>query len=97
MLRFVATYLLQVEKDSFIWWEKEVNWKHEIADIGRTISFLSESRIAELEQSLRKLADERVMLESKLEAATRGSSILSSCSVLIYLGGTVLMRLVILR
>ncbi|KAG6512377.1 hypothetical protein ZIOFF_030488 [Zingiber officinale] len=63
-----------VEKDSFIWWEKEVNWKHEIADIGRTISFLSESRIAELEQSLRKLADERVMLESKLEAATRGSS-----------------------
>ncbi|XP_074578685.1 E3 ubiquitin-protein ligase BRE1-like 1 [Curcuma longa] len=70
----VSLEKLQVEKDSFIWWEKEVNWKHEIADIGRTISFLSESRIAELEQILRKLAGERVMLETKLEAATRGSS-----------------------
>ncbi|XP_074573606.1 LOW QUALITY PROTEIN: E3 ubiquitin-protein ligase BRE1-like 1 [Curcuma longa] len=65
---------LQVEKDSFVWWEKEVNLKHEIADVGRTISFLSESRIAELEQILQKLADERVMLETKLEAATRESS-----------------------
>ncbi|XP_042393673.1 E3 ubiquitin-protein ligase BRE1-like 1 isoform X2 [Zingiber officinale] len=70
----VSLEKLQVEKDSFIWWEKEVNLKHEIADVGRTISFLSESRIAELQQILQKLADERVMLETKLEAATRESS-----------------------
>ncbi|XP_042388910.1 E3 ubiquitin-protein ligase BRE1-like 1 isoform X1 [Zingiber officinale] len=70
----VSLEKLQVEKDSFIWWEKEVNLKHEIADVGRTISFLSESRIAELQQILQKLADERVMLENKLEAATRESS-----------------------
>ncbi|WOL06239.1 hypothetical protein Cni_G14971 [Canna indica] len=65
---------LQVEKDKFIWHEKEVNLKYELADFAQRFSVLSESRIAELEQVLQKLANERIFLENKLEEATSGPS-----------------------
>ncbi|KAJ8499666.1 hypothetical protein OPV22_010218 [Ensete ventricosum] len=65
---------LQVEKDSFSWHEKEVNLKVELADIAQRVSLFSESRIAELEQILQKLANERVLLETKFEEATREPS-----------------------
>ncbi|RZR90691.1 hypothetical protein BHM03_00018630 [Ensete ventricosum] len=62
---------LEVEKDSFIWREKEVKLKVELADIVRRVAAFSGSRIVELEQILQKLADERVLLEIKLEEAAR--------------------------
>ncbi|KAJ8513461.1 hypothetical protein OPV22_003895 [Ensete ventricosum] len=65
---------LQVEKDSFIWREKEVKLKVELADIVRRVAAFSGSRIVELEQILQKLADERVLLEIKLEEAAREPS-----------------------
>lgn len=83
LMRFVSTSLLQVEKDSFSWHEKEVNLKVELADIAQRVSLFSESRIAELEQILQKLANERVLLETKFEEATREPSILSSGSSLL--------------
>ncbi|KAJ6849638.1 E3 ubiquitin-protein ligase BRE1-like 1 [Iris pallida] len=61
---------LQVEKDSFIWHEKEVNLKADLADVSQRVAAFSESQIAELEQDLQKLLEERVMLETKLEEAT---------------------------
>ncbi|RWW78494.1 hypothetical protein BHE74_00013277 [Ensete ventricosum] len=74
LTRFVLTFSLQVEKDSFSWHEKEVNLKVELADIAQRVSLFSESRIAELEQILQKLANERVLLETKFEEATREPS-----------------------
>ncbi|CAL9089263.1 unnamed protein product [Musa textilis] len=65
---------LQVEKDSFIWREKEVKLKVELADVARRVAAFSESKIVELEQILQKIVDERVLLEIKLEEAARERS-----------------------
>ncbi|KAJ6835519.1 E3 ubiquitin-protein ligase BRE1-like 1 [Iris pallida] len=64
---------LQVEKDNFICHEKEVNAKVDLADVSRRVAAFSESQIAELEQYLQKLVEERIMLETKLEDASRES------------------------
>lgn len=56
--------------------------KVELADVARRVAVFSESRIVELEQILQKLADERVLLEIKLEEAAREPSILSSVLIL---------------
>ncbi|CAL9165191.1 unnamed protein product [Musa hybrid cultivar] len=72
--RALLEKLQVVEKDSFIWREKEVKLKVELADISRRVAAFSESRIVELEQILQKLADERVLLEIKLEEAAREPS-----------------------
>uniref|UniRef100_A0A1D1YAN6 E3 ubiquitin protein ligase n=1 Tax=Anthurium amnicola TaxID=1678845 RepID=A0A1D1YAN6_9ARAE len=57
----------QVEKDSFVWREKEVVLKVDMADISRRASAVAESRIAELEKLWLKEADEKARLETKLE------------------------------
>ncbi|XP_026662234.2 E3 ubiquitin-protein ligase BRE1-like 1 isoform X2 [Phoenix dactylifera] len=62
---------LQVEKDNFVWHEKEMSLKIDLADIFWRVSSFSESRTAELEQRLQKLAEERILLETKLEEASR--------------------------
>ncbi|THU73259.1 hypothetical protein C4D60_Mb04t20910 [Musa balbisiana] len=72
--RALLEKLQVVEKDSFSWHEKEVNLKVELADIAQRVSLFSKSRIAELEQILQKLANERVLLETKFEEATREPS-----------------------
>ncbi|XP_077235379.1 histone mono-ubiquitination 1 isoform X2 [Tasmannia lanceolata] len=62
---------LQVEKDNFIWWEKEVTMKINLADVSRGDSEIAESRISELEKELQRRIDERNLLETKLEEASR--------------------------
>nr|XP_010933635.2 LOW QUALITY PROTEIN: E3 ubiquitin-protein ligase BRE1-like 1 [Elaeis guineensis] len=62
---------LQVERDNFVWHEKEMSLKIDLADISWRESAFSESRTAELEQRLQKLAEERILLETKLEEASR--------------------------
>ncbi|CAA6671817.1 unnamed protein product [Spirodela intermedia] len=62
---------LQVEKDTFIWREKEVSLKVDIADISRRASAVAESRIAELQKLLLKQVDEREQLGVRLEEASR--------------------------
>ncbi|KAK9142960.1 hypothetical protein Syun_012360 [Stephania yunnanensis] len=62
---------LQVEKDSIFWKEAEVNVKVDVADVSRRASAVSHSRIVDLEKEMQKQIDERNLLESKLEEASR--------------------------
>ncbi|KAF8364884.1 hypothetical protein HHK36_033134 [Tetracentron sinense] len=62
---------LQVEKDNFGWREKEVTVKVDLADIFRRASAVADSRISELEKEIQKRIDERIMIETKLEEASR--------------------------
>jgi len=43
----------------------------DLADVSRRFSAFSESRITELEQNLQKLQEERILLEDKLEQASK--------------------------
>ncbi|KAK9148338.1 hypothetical protein Scep_007095 [Stephania cephalantha] len=60
-----------VEKDSLFWKEAEVNVKVDVADVSRRASAVSHSRIVDLEKEMQKQIDERNLLESKLEEASR--------------------------
>ncbi|KAF8406282.1 hypothetical protein HHK36_008367 [Tetracentron sinense] len=60
-----------VEKDNFGWREKEVTVKVDLADIFRRASAVADSRISELEKEIQKRIDERIMIETKLEEASR--------------------------
>ncbi|XP_077236568.1 E3 ubiquitin-protein ligase BRE1-like 1 [Tasmannia lanceolata] len=62
---------LQVEKDNFFWWEKEVNLKIDLADASQEVSEIADSRISELENELQRRIDERNLLETKLEESSR--------------------------
>nr|CAD1844899.1 unnamed protein product [Ananas comosus var. bracteatus] len=62
---------LQVEKDNFIWHEREVNMKVDLADIAQRVAAYSESKLAELEKGIQNLADEKILMETKLEEASR--------------------------
>ncbi|KAL6652277.1 hypothetical protein ACP70R_011202 [Stipagrostis hirtigluma subsp. patula] len=62
---------LQVEKDKFVWQERQFNLKADLAEVSQKVSAYCESRIAELEKDLQKLCDEKNMLLMKLEEASR--------------------------
>ncbi|XP_062184470.1 E3 ubiquitin-protein ligase BRE1-like 1 [Phragmites australis] len=62
---------LQVDKDSFVWQERQFNLKVDLAEIPQKVSAYCESRIADLEKDVQKLCDEKNMLVMKLEEASR--------------------------
>ncbi|KAI0499756.1 hypothetical protein KFK09_017964 [Dendrobium nobile] len=62
---------LQVERENFLWHEREVTMKGDLADVTGKIAELSELRIAELEQELQKYTQDQNLLEAKLEEALR--------------------------
>eukprot|EP00262_Sarcandra_glabra_P011428 TRINITY_DN2738_c0_g3_i1.p1 TRINITY_DN2738_c0_g3~~TRINITY_DN2738_c0_g3_i1.p1 ORF type:complete len:882 (+),score=196.77 TRINITY_DN2738_c0_g3_i1:207-2852(+) len=62
---------LQVEKDNFVWREKEVNLKVDLADVSRRASAVADSQIMELEKEIQRRTDEIKLLETKLEVASR--------------------------
>lgn len=62
---------LQVERENFLWHEREVTMKGDLADVTGKISELSELRIAELEQELQKYIKDHNLLEAKHEKAMR--------------------------
>ncbi|XP_039121891.1 E3 ubiquitin-protein ligase BRE1-like 1 [Dioscorea cayenensis subsp. rotundata] len=62
---------LQVERENYIWKEKEMNVKVDMVDVYQRISAFSESRVIELEQELRNLDDKRIQLETKIEETSR--------------------------
>ncbi|XP_078163877.1 histone mono-ubiquitination 1 isoform X2 [Carex rostrata] len=62
---------LQIEKDKFFWREKESSLKADIGEISQRKNSYYESRFSELEQDLQKLAEERAVMERKLEEALR--------------------------
>lgn len=61
----------QIEKDKFFWREKESSLKADIGEISQRKNSYYESRFSELEQDLQKLAEERAVMERKLEEALR--------------------------
>ncbi|KAL0923755.1 hypothetical protein M5K25_007826 [Dendrobium thyrsiflorum] len=62
---------LQVEKDNFLWHEKEVNMEANVAVISGKICEFSKSRIAELEEELPKFIHDWIAMETKVEETLR--------------------------
>ncbi|KAJ3680554.1 hypothetical protein LUZ60_016832 [Juncus effusus] len=60
---------LQVEKERFIWREKEVFLKGDLAEINQKKNHYYETRVSELELEMQKLTNERSLMERKLEEA----------------------------
>ncbi|KAK9273096.1 hypothetical protein L1049_017903 [Liquidambar formosana] len=62
---------LQVEKDNLAWREKEVNVKNDVVDVFRRSSAVADYRITELGIEIQKQIDQRNLIETKLEEASR--------------------------
>lgn len=62
---------LQVEKDKLFWRERELNVKNDVLDVLRRSSAILASRVADLEREIQKQIDQRNMIETKLEEASR--------------------------
>ncbi|KAH8516624.1 hypothetical protein H0E87_004827 [Populus deltoides] len=62
---------LQVEKDNLVWKERELNVKNDLVDVCRRSTAVVDSRIAVLGKEIQKQINERNMIETKLEEASR--------------------------
>ncbi|KAJ6320614.1 hypothetical protein OIU76_006038 [Salix suchowensis] len=62
---------LQVEKDSLVWKERELNMKNDLVDVCRRSTAVVDSRIADLGKEIQKQINERNMIETNLEEASR--------------------------
>lgn len=62
---------LQMENDNLVWHEKELSIKVELADGPQKVFAFLESRIDELDQQWKRLVDERIFMDTRLEAASR--------------------------
>ncbi|XP_058104401.1 E3 ubiquitin-protein ligase BRE1-like 1 isoform X3 [Magnolia sinica] len=62
---------LQVEREDFVWWEKEMNMKVDLADISQRTAAIVGSRVIELEMELKRQISEKNLLKSRLEKASR--------------------------
>ncbi|KAJ6335053.1 hypothetical protein OIU78_011814, partial [Salix suchowensis] len=62
---------LQVEKDNLVWKERELNMKNDLVEVCRRSTAVVESRIADLGKEIQKQINERNMIETKLEEASR--------------------------
>jgi E3 ubiquitin-protein ligase BRE1 len=63
--------MFQVDKDKFVWQERQFNLKVDLAEIPERVSTYCESSIADLKKDIQKLCDEKNMLILKLEEASR--------------------------
>ncbi|KAJ6675598.1 RING FINGER PROTEIN-RELATED [Salix viminalis] len=62
---------LQVEKDTLVWKERELNMKNDLVDVCRRSTAVVDSRIADLGKEIQKQINERNMIETNLEEASR--------------------------
>ncbi|XP_059633890.1 E3 ubiquitin-protein ligase BRE1-like 1 [Cornus florida] len=62
---------LQVEKDNLAWREKEMNMKNDLVDVFHRSSAVTNSRITELGSEIQKQINERNLIETKLEQASK--------------------------
>ncbi|XP_050237140.1 E3 ubiquitin-protein ligase BRE1-like 1 isoform X2 [Mercurialis annua] len=62
---------LQVERDNLLWREKELGMKNDLVDVFRRSSSVVDSRIADLGIEIKRQINERNMIQSKLEEASR--------------------------
>lgn len=67
----LSIVFLQIEKDKIFWQEKESALQANIGEICQMKNSYYESRFSELEQGLQKLAEERSIMERKLDEALR--------------------------
>lgn len=70
MLNFYVL-MFQIDKDKFVWHERQFNLKVDLAEIPERVSAYCESRVADLKKDIQKLCDEKNMLVVKLEEASR--------------------------
>ncbi|CAN8286415.1 unnamed protein product [Cochlearia groenlandica] len=56
---------LQVEKDSIVWREREMNIKNELVDVSRRSSAVADSRIASLDAEIQKQLDEKKRIKTR--------------------------------
>ncbi|KAJ6400313.1 hypothetical protein OIU84_015881 [Salix udensis] len=61
---------LQVEKDTLVWKERELNMKNDLVDVCRRSTAVVDSRIADLGKEIQKQINERNMIETNLEEAS---------------------------
>lgn len=72
VLQYQALYeKLQFEKDNLSWREREVNMKTDLADVFRRSSAVSDSRITQLGMEIQIQINNKNLIESKLEEATK--------------------------
>ncbi|ESQ39129.1 hypothetical protein EUTSA_v10001306mg [Eutrema salsugineum] len=62
---------LQVEKDSIVWREREMNIKNELVDVSRRTSSVADSRIASLDVEIQKQLDEKLRIKTRLGNISR--------------------------
>uniref|UniRef100_A0A1J3ITI9 E3 ubiquitin protein ligase n=1 Tax=Noccaea caerulescens TaxID=107243 RepID=A0A1J3ITI9_NOCCA len=62
---------LQVEKDSIVWREREINIKSELIDVSRRSSAVADSRIASLDVEIQKQLDEKKRIKTRLGSISR--------------------------
>uniref|UniRef100_A0A6N2MUG0 E3 ubiquitin protein ligase n=1 Tax=Salix viminalis TaxID=40686 RepID=A0A6N2MUG0_SALVM len=62
---------LQVEKDTLVWKERELNMKNDLVDVCQRSTAVVDSRIADLGKEIQKQINERNMIETNLEEASR--------------------------
>lgn len=61
----------QVEKDSIVWREREMNIKNELHDVSRKTSAVADSRMATLDVEIQKQLDEKLRIKTRLENISR--------------------------
>ncbi|XP_019082403.1 PREDICTED: E3 ubiquitin-protein ligase BRE1-like 1 isoform X1 [Camelina sativa] len=62
---------LQVEKDSIVWREREMNVKNELVDVSRRTSAVTDSKMATLDVEIQKQLDEKNRIKTRLGNITR--------------------------
>jgi E3 ubiquitin-protein ligase BRE1 len=62
---------LQVEKDSIVWKEREINIKNELGDVSRKTSAVTDSRMASLDSEIQKQLDEKMRIKTRLGNISR--------------------------
>ncbi|XP_024032871.1 E3 ubiquitin-protein ligase BRE1-like 1 [Morus notabilis] len=72
VIKYQALYeKLQAEKDSLVWRERELNVKSDVIDVLRRSSAIVDSKSTDLRIEIQKQIDERKMIETKLDQASR--------------------------
>ncbi|CAN8318537.1 unnamed protein product [Cochlearia groenlandica] len=61
----------QVEKDSIVWREREMNIKNELVDVSRRFSAVADSRIATLDLEIQKQLEEKTRIKTRLGNISR--------------------------
>ncbi|PON33407.1 Cdk-activating kinase assembly factor [Parasponia andersonii] len=72
VIEYQASYeKLQAEKDNLVWKERELNVKSDVIDVLRRSAAIIDSKMTDLRIEIQRQNDERKMIETKVEEASR--------------------------